>query len=164
MYAFSDTGFDITLVKRDLLVKNGFGLLPTSMFFATLGGFTECTSKSNNVRLLSVDESQSIGIDKAFAADGLHMRAVLSIKEAGKSRPRLGEIPFDKLDKDETLVVWILLGLVGTGVRQKFVSRCTIGYAQDVHDSLQRLHNADIVDTSLEDQEALWTMETSAVR
>ncbi|GAA48214.1 NIMA (never in mitosis gene a)-related kinase 6 [Clonorchis sinensis] len=109
-YAFLDTGSDITLVKRDLLVKYGVGLLPTSMAIATLGGPMECTSESNDIGLLSADENQSIGIDRAFVVDSLPMRAAPSIKEVASSWLHLDEIPFDELAEEEEWARTISVG------------------------------------------------------
>ncbi|GAA33044.1 hypothetical protein CLF_112761 [Clonorchis sinensis] len=148
------------------------------MATATLGGPMECTSESIDIRLLSMDEIQSIGIDRAFVVDNIPMRAVPSIRELAGSWPHLDDIPFDELTEDEvgillvsevseahlvfyrrlgdkkqpvalkTLVGWILLCPMPIKATQKAVSRCMAGYSQDVQDSLQRLHNAENTDTS----------------
>ncbi|KER20991.1 hypothetical protein T265_15196, partial [Opisthorchis viverrini] len=133
----------------DLLVKNEVRLLPTSMTIDTLGGSMGYTSEANDIRLSSMDENQSIDIDKAFVVDNLPMQAVPSIKEAARKWPHLKEVAFDELTEADigirigcdvseahlffdqrlggkkqplavkTLLGWILLGPMKNGTKQK---------------------------------------------
>ncbi|GAA53574.1 hypothetical protein CLF_110547 [Clonorchis sinensis] len=112
-YAFLNAGSDIMLVKRDPLAKNGV----TSMASDTLGGSMGCTSKANDSRLLSTDESQSIDVDRAFVVDSLPMRAVPSIREAARTWPHLKEVAFDEFTSGHP---GALAATVRLGIRRHF--------------------------------------------